>query len=83
MNFRNRSGSVSLPWITWTKPASSEPPPRNIVTSSQSWKVTSPSKHSCIRCHQSPCSGRAEFAAAASRDSNRTTATNWPSSVTP
>ena len=25
MNVRNRSGSLSLPWMTWTKPASSRP----------------------------------------------------------
>jgi hypothetical protein len=50
---------------------------------SQSWKVTSPSKQAAIFSHHSPCSGRAEFFAAASRDSKRTTPTNSSSSVTP
>ncbi len=83
MNVRNRSGSLSRPWITWTKPASSEPPPRNIIASSQSWKVTSPSKQAAIFCHHSPCSGRSALRFASSFDSNLTTATNWSSSVRP
>ena len=53
------------------------------MTSSQSWKVTSPSKHACIFFHHSPCSGLAELRAAASLDSKRTTPTNSPSSVMP
>ncbi len=69
--------------MTCTNPASSEPPSSIMIASSQSWKLTSPSKHRLAAAHHSPCSGRSELRAAASRDSNRTTPTNCPSSVMP
>ena len=83
MKCRNRSGSLSRPWMTCTKPASSDPPSRNICALSQSWNMTSPSKHCCILLNHSPCSGLVEFLAAASRLSKRTTPTNSLSSVMP
>ena len=55
----------------------------NSVTSSQSWNVTGPSISDIIFSAHAPCSGRAELAIAASRDSNRTTPMNWSSSVKP
>ena len=79
----SRSGSLTLPRITWTKPALSEPPSNISVTSSQSWNSTGPSISAIICPAHSPCSGRAELAIAASRDSNRTTPTNMSSSVKP
>ena len=81
--WRNRSGSLSRPWMTWTKPASSLPPSSIIVTSSQSWKVTSPSKRRDVSSHQALCSGRLELRSADSRESKRTTPTNSSSSVMP
>src|SRR6478735_2761442 len=80
---RNFSESLSRPWMTCTNPASSRPPSSIIVTSSQSWKDTSPSKSVDVSCHHAPCSGRLELRSAASLESNRTTPTNSPSSVTP
>ena len=53
------------------------------VTSSQSWNSTGPSISDIIFSAHAPCSGRAEFAIAASRDSKRTTPTNMSSSVKP
>jgi hypothetical protein len=79
----SRAGSSTLPRITWTKPASSEPPSSISVTSSQSWYSTGPSSSAVIRFAHSPCSGRSEFRIAASRDSNRMIPTNWSSSVNP
>ena len=80
---RSRAGSSTCPWMTWTKPASSDPPSNSSVTSSQSWNSTGPSKSAIISSAHSPCSGRAELAIAASRDSKRTTPTNRSSSVNP
>src|SRR4051794_15234786 len=75
--------STALPWITWTKPASSDPPSRNTLTSSQSEKTAGPSRAAAIRSAHVPCSGRSELAMACSREENRTTPMNWSSSVKP
>ena len=75
--------STPLTFITCTKPASSEPPPRNSVTSDDSVKSTSPSKNFAVSAHHELCSGRSPLARAASSDSNRTMAMDRPSSVTP
>ena len=83
MTARSRAGSSTLPRMTWTNPASSEPPLNSSVTSSLSWNSTGPSNSAAIRSAHAPCSGRAEFAIAVSRSSNRTTPKNVPSSVNP
>ena len=67
--------------MTGTNPASSAPPSRNVSASSQSWKVTSASKHFSVSAHQAHCSGRVELRAAASLDSNLTMARKMLSSV--
>ncbi len=54
---RNFSGSLMRPWMTWTKPASSDPPSSISCTSSQSWNVTAPLKYRSVSPHQAPCSG--------------------------
>ena len=69
--------------MTWTKPARSGSPAISTVTSSLSWKVTSPSKSRWVASHQAVCSGRCAFRPAASTDSKRATASAWPSSVIP
>ena len=79
----SRSGSSTLPRITCTKPAWSDPPSIISVTSSQSWYSTGPSIRAIIRSAQAPCSGRLELAIAVSRDSKRTTPMNMSSSVKP
>ena len=48
--------------MTCTNPASSEPPSSIMIASSQSWKLTSPSKHRLAAAHHSPCSGRRRVA---------------------
>ncbi len=57
-----------------TKPASFDPPPRNVSTSSESVNVTSPAKHFSVSAHQRPCSGRSLLAFAAAADSKRANA---------
>ncbi len=72
-----------LAFITCTKPASSEPPRANSVTSSEFENVAGPSKHAAISAHHCPCSGRLLLAIAASSDSNRANRIARPSLVTP
>ena len=73
--------SRTLPWMTCTNLASSEPPRPSTMTSGQSRKTTGPVKWLFICCHQACCPGRAALRWAASADSNRTTAINVPSPV--
>jgi hypothetical protein len=80
---RIRSTLPVRPWTTWTKPASSEPPPNPSATSVESWKVTSPVYSSAISAHHRPCSWRSLLRRAASSDSKRTSVMQVPSGVTP
>jgi hypothetical protein len=70
LSVRIRSASRTRPRITWTKPASSEPPRPNSTTSRQSWKVTSPLNSFAVPTHHWCCSGRSLVRRAASSDSS-------------
>src|SRR4051794_1026549 len=78
-----RAASVTWPCMPWTKPAWSGSPGSSTVTSSLSWKLTSPSNSRLVSSHHRPCSGRRPLRSAASADSKRPTAMKVPSSVIP
>src|SRR5438132_2756384 len=71
------------PSMIWTNPASLEPPAPKVWTSSESLKVTGPSKHFSVSAHHCPCSGRSLLALAAAAESKRARQIPRPSSATP
>ena len=77
------SASSTLPRMTWTKPASSEPPSIISVTSSQSWNSTGPSNSASISAPPGALLGRCGVGLADSRRLEPDDAMNWSSSVNP